>query len=251
MEVESPAGRRSGQRRPLRAEPYANLADDSLIALYMVLKNPKLGIIVKQPVKVEPDPGDRPAGRDHRRNPPAALLATSACTSARAAAARWSPRRSAAPTRPRPSSPPGRAQAPTATTSSFQIVTGPGGGPCPRRHAALRAGLRRPARQQRRRRLLALLDAPDPPRRRPGPDPLRRHPAARAWSASWPGSTDAPMPQIALAKAKTGRAELASPSCPANSRDRQRDRPGRGSAPSSPTCPARSTSAGPYGGAPL
>ncbi len=38
------------------AEPYANLAGNSLIALYLVIKDPERGIIVRQPISVSPDP---------------------------------------------------------------------------------------------------------------------------------------------------------------------------------------------------
>jgi len=38
------------------AEPYANLAGDSLIAVYVVIRDPELGISVSQPIRVEPDP---------------------------------------------------------------------------------------------------------------------------------------------------------------------------------------------------
>lgn len=38
------------------AEPHHNLADDTLIAVYLVVKNTNLGVVVKQAIKVEPDP---------------------------------------------------------------------------------------------------------------------------------------------------------------------------------------------------
>jgi hypothetical protein len=38
------------------AEPYHNLAGDSLIAVYAVIRDPELGVSVSQPIRVEPDP---------------------------------------------------------------------------------------------------------------------------------------------------------------------------------------------------
>jgi len=38
------------------AKPHENLAEDSLIAFYIVVKDPSLGVLVKLPAKVEPDP---------------------------------------------------------------------------------------------------------------------------------------------------------------------------------------------------
>ena len=49
--------------------PYDNLAENSLIAFYIVLKNAKNGILVKLPAKVDPDPNDRATGDHGRRIP--------------------------------------------------------------------------------------------------------------------------------------------------------------------------------------
>ena len=38
------------------AKPYENLAGDSMIAVYVVIREPRLGIVVRQPLRVEPDP---------------------------------------------------------------------------------------------------------------------------------------------------------------------------------------------------
>ena len=44
------------QDDPATTEPGAENPFDSLIATYLVMKNPKLGVLVKLPMKVEPDP---------------------------------------------------------------------------------------------------------------------------------------------------------------------------------------------------
>ena len=55
VEVESPLVAQTLHGSLFVAEPYHNLADNSLIALYLVFKNKNLGIVVKQPLKVTPD----------------------------------------------------------------------------------------------------------------------------------------------------------------------------------------------------
>ena len=103
---------------------------NSLIAMYLVIKNQKLGIIVKQALKVTPDPvtgqltttvDDIPQlpfshfklhFREGTRSP---LASPPACGSydAKAVLTPWA------------------GGAPITTTSAFQIITGPGAGPCP------------------------------------------------------------------------------------------------------------------------
>ncbi|HET8863443.1 MAG TPA: hypothetical protein VFM94_09360 [Solirubrobacterales bacterium] len=56
VEVESPLVDEAIKGFLFQATPHANLADDSLIALYIVIKNPKLGIVVKQTARVVPNP---------------------------------------------------------------------------------------------------------------------------------------------------------------------------------------------------
>ncbi len=111
------------------AKPYEN-PFDSLLALYIVIKSPELGIVVKQAAKVDPDPTtgqlvttaeDMPQlpfshFRLHFREGARSPLATpSACGAhtVKAVLTPWS------------------GGAPTSTTSTFQIITGPDTGPCP------------------------------------------------------------------------------------------------------------------------
>ena len=112
------------------AEPYANLAGDSLIAIYVVIRNRELGVLVKQPIEIEPDAQSGqlvaisedmpqlPLGtlrlhfREGGRSP---LITPPACGAFQASALFYpysgGPLASAHP--------------------SFEIVSGPGEGPCP------------------------------------------------------------------------------------------------------------------------
>jgi hypothetical protein len=56
VEVETPLLEESVDGSLFIATPYENLAQNSLLGLYMVIKNPKLGILIKQPLRVDPDP---------------------------------------------------------------------------------------------------------------------------------------------------------------------------------------------------
>src|SRR5262249_52625715 len=56
LEVTSPLVEEAIDGSLYVAKPYENTAGDSLLAVYAVFKNRRLGIIVKQALKVEPDP---------------------------------------------------------------------------------------------------------------------------------------------------------------------------------------------------
>lgn len=129
VEVETPLLEEPVNGALFVAAPYENQFG-SLLALYMVIKNPSLGIIVKQALKVEPDPvtgqlttiaEDLPQlpfshfrlhFREGARSP---LASPPGCGtfSAQAALTPWS------------------GGAPIVTTSAFQIIIGPNGGSCP------------------------------------------------------------------------------------------------------------------------
>ena len=119
------------QDDPTTSEPGAENPFDSLIALYLVLKNQNLGVNVKLPMKVEPDPrtgrlvttleGIPQVPFDHfhfhfKEGVRAALVMPSTCGTYDTEA-RFYPR--ANPTNPR------------TVLSSFQITHGKDGGPCP------------------------------------------------------------------------------------------------------------------------
>jgi hypothetical protein len=129
VEVETPLLEENVNGALYQAAPYDN-PFGSLIALYIVIKNPTLGVIVKQPVKVIPDPvtgrlttvaKDLPQlpfshFRLHFREGARSPLATPpACGTYSAEATLY----------------PSSGGAPVTTTSAFQIISGPDAGPCP------------------------------------------------------------------------------------------------------------------------
>jgi hypothetical protein len=129
VEVESPLLEENVNGSLFIAKPYEN-PFNSLLALYIVIKNPTLGIIVKQPLKVESDPVSgqittvaenlpqlpfshfklhfREGTRSPLASPP-----TCGTYDVKAQLTPWA------------------GGPPIATSSAFQIISGPGGGPCP------------------------------------------------------------------------------------------------------------------------
>jgi hypothetical protein len=197
--------------------PGAENPFDTLVALYMVLKNTNLGVIVKLPLKVEPDPetGQLVATLEDIPQVPfshfnfhfkegarAALVTPSACGTytTMAVFTPWA----------NPSQP-------FTTTSSFKITRGVHGGSCPPGgvppfHPDFEAGsinnnagsfspfnmrLIREDGEQDMTKFSAILP----------PGEL----------GSLAGVDKCPDSAIGIARSKTGRQELASPSCPANS----------------------------------
>jgi uncharacterized repeat protein (TIGR01451 family) len=197
--------------------PGAENPFDTDIALYLVLKNPFLGVIIKRPVKIEPDPrtGQLVATLDdapplpishfnfHFREGARAALITPPACGKYTTVAKFYPYSD--PTNPR------------AVHSSFEIAKGVGGGPCPTGgippfNPRFEAGavnnyagafspfnmrLTRADGQQDMTKFSSILP----------PGEL----------GSLAGVGKCPDAAIETAKSKTGRQELASPSCPANS----------------------------------
>ena len=205
------------QDDPATTTPGAENPFDSLIALYLVLKNTNLGVKVELPLKVEPDPStgqlvatleDIPqipishSNFHFREGARAALITPPACGTytTKAVLTPWA----------NPSQP-------VTTTSSFQITKGVGGGPCPPGgvppfHPHFEAGavnnnagsfspfnmrLIRSDGEQDMTKFSAILP----------PGEL----------GSLAGVDKCPDSAIGIARSKTGRQEIASPSCPANS----------------------------------
>jgi hypothetical protein len=128
-EVDSPLIEETLKGALYVAEPYAN-PFHTLLALYIVVKSPKLGVVVRQAVKVEPDPDSgqliataadipqlpfssfRVRLREGGRSP---LISPPGCGSHTVAATLY----------------PWSGSPPVTSTSAFQISSGPGGSACP------------------------------------------------------------------------------------------------------------------------
>jgi hypothetical protein len=217
IEVQSPLVAEPVRGALFQAAPFANLADDSLLAFYIVLRNSNLGLMIKQTVKVEPDPETgqlvgiteeipqvpfssfrlrfREGGRSPLVSPP--LCGT---YETRAEITPWS------------------GTPPVTATSTFEVISGPNEAPCPGGGTppfdpGFTAGSVNNAAGSFSPFQMRLT-------RRDGDQDLTRFdatlpPGVVAKLAGVSRCSDA---QIASAKARTGREELASPSCPANSK---------------------------------
>jgi hypothetical protein len=197
--------------------PGAENPFDTLIAFYIVLKNKDLGVIVKLPARIDPDPktGQLVTTLDNSPQVPfssfqfhfregarAPLVTPSACGTyqTKAVFTPWA-----------------NQSQPLTTTSSFKVTSGVGGGPCPPGgippfHPEFQAGavnnnagsfspfnmrLIREDGEQDMTKFSSILP----------PGEL----------GSLAGVDKCPDSAVDIARAKTGRQELASPSCPANS----------------------------------
>jgi hypothetical protein len=248
VEVESPLASAIIKGSLYMAKPYEN-PFDSLLALYVVLKNRPLGIIVKQAGKIEPDPWtgqlvstfeDIPQlpfshfklhFREGGRSP---LISPPHCGTyqAKAQITPWS------------------SGAPFTSTSTFQIISGPSEGPCPPggippfrpgftagsinnnagSYSPFHMRLTRSDGEQDMTKFSSVL----PP----------------GVLGKLAGIAKCPNSAIATAKAKTGVAELASPSCPPNS-EIGHTLAGAGVGSQLTYVPGKIYLAGPYKGAPL
>jgi hypothetical protein len=252
VEVETPLLDESVDGAIFAATPYEN-PFGSLLALYMVIKNPTLGIVVKQTLKVEPDPVTgrlttvaenlpqlpfshfRLHFREGTRSP---LASPPGCGTynAEATLTPWS------------------GGAPVTTSSAFQIITGPGAAPCPSGATppfkpGLEAGTLNNAAGHYSPFYLRLS-------RNDGEQEFTRFsiklpPGITGKLAGIPFCPDA---AIAAAKARTGphggAEELAAPSCPKAS-EVGRTLAGAGVGPSLAYAPGKVYLAGPYNGSAL
>ncbi len=205
------------QDDPTTPQPGAENPFDTDVALYMVLRNAKLGIMVKKPIKVVPDPrtGQLVATVEGLPQLPfnhfnfhfkegarAALISPAACGKY-TTEAKFYP--SSDPTHPK------------SANSSFEITKGVNGGPCPS------GGLPpfNPEFQAGSLNNNAKAYSPFNMRliRHDGDQDMTKFssvlpPGVLGKLAGISKCSDA---DIAVAKAKTGKQEKASPSCPANS----------------------------------
>jgi hypothetical protein len=236
------------------ATPYENLASDSLIALYFTLKEPERGLNVALIGRVAPDPRtgqlvttvgaapyeipQLPASHFHfhfREGGRSPLITPPRCGTyqTKAVFTPWA-----------------NPQSPLTTTASFTIDHGVGGGPCPSAgtppfepgfeagSVSNQAGHYSPFQMRLT--------------RRDGDQDLTKLSAVLPLGmlARLAGVDKCPDAQIALAKQKSGKAELASPSCPANSLIGTATG-GAGAGSQLTYVSGRLYLAGPYNGAPL
>jgi hypothetical protein len=205
------------QDDPSTTKPGAENPFDSLIALYFVVKNTNLGVIAKLPVKVEADPqsGQLVTTLDdvpqfpiahfnaHLRVGERAPLITPAACGTYTTTAELTPWANPA--------------SPLITTASFQIARGVGGGPCPPGglppfHPTFQAGAlnnNAGAFSPFNMRLI----------RADGEQDMTKFSAVLPPGelGSLAGVSKCPDSAIGIARSKTGRQELASPSCPPSS----------------------------------
>ena len=204
------------------AEPYANRFG-SLLAVYQVIKSARLGILVKLAGKVEPDPrtgqlvttfggpGTEPLPqlpfsdfRLHFTGGGRGALVTPNRCGAHAIKATFTPW--------------ANPDEPVVTTSAFEITAGVGGGPCPASGAppfdpGFAAGTVNNAAGQHSPMVMRLT-------RRDGDQDLTKFSSVlpEGLLPKLAGVGKCAQASIEAAKARTGRSELASPSCPAASK---------------------------------
>jgi hypothetical protein len=244
IEVESPLIAEAVKGSLFVASPHANLANNSLLAVYLVVKNPKLGVIVKQPLRIEPDhktgqlitvADDIPQlpfshFRLHFREGGRSPLVTPSGCGTYTVKAEMTPR---------------SGQAPFTSTDSFQIGPPCSKGGTPPFDPGFEAGSQNNA---------AGAYSPFSMRitRRDGDQDLTRFDATLPPGVvgKLAGIGKCSEAQIAQTKAKTGIAELQSPSCPAGSKIGTIEA-GAGVGSQLTYVPGSLYLAGPFGGAPL
>jgi hypothetical protein len=223
---------------------------NSLLAFYTVIRERQRGILVKQAAKVEPDPqtGQLVATIDdipqfplghvaiHFREGGRSPLITPPACGTYTTEALFTPWADPAAT--------------ISSPSSFQITAGVGGGPCPPAgtppfEPGFQAGTLNPA---------AAAYSPLHMRltRRDGDQDLTRFSTSLppGLTAKLATTTKCPDAAIAAAEARSGRAELAAPSCPASSQIGQ-VKAGAGVGSELTYVPGKIYLSGPYNGAPL
>ncbi len=251
VEVETPLLDQDVNGSLFIARPYEN-PFGSLLALYIVIKNPALGIVLKQPLKVEPNPATgrlvtvaenlpqlpfshfKLHFREGTRSP---LASPPGCGTYNAEAVLT----------------PTSGGAPIITNSAFQIVTGPNAGACPsgaqRFRPGLEAGTLNNAAGRYSPFYLRLTRNDD--EQEFSRFSVKLPPGLVGKLAGIPFCPDA---AITTAKARTGpnggQEELSQPSCPAAS-EVGHTSVGAGVGPSLAYAPGRVYLAGPYHGSAL
>jgi hypothetical protein len=247
LEVDTPLLDQSLPGSLFLAKPFENQFG-TLIALYLVIKSPGLGILVKQPVKVEPDPvtgrlvsttEDIPElpfshfklhFREGARSP---LVSPPSCGEHEVQATIT----------------PSSGGAPITTTSAFELISGSGGTPCPQGSPPFDPGFSAGTLNNNAGSHSAFLMRLT---RRDGDQDLTKFSASLppGMVAKIAGVSQCSDAAIASAKGKTGAREKASPSCPSSSQI-GRVLAGAGVGSVLTYVPGSLYLAGPYNGAPL
>jgi hypothetical protein len=257
LEVESPLLKEKVFKGSLFvATPYDNLANNSLIALYMVIKEPERGIGLVLPVKVEPDPatGQLVSTVGEGISPIPQLPVSDFRVHLREGARSplITPNRCATYTTTAQLTPTGAPSSPFEATAGFAITSGVGGGPCPAAtpfEPGFSAGTLTNGAGTHSPFLMRLT-------RRDGDQDLTKFAATlpRGVLASLVGVGKCPEEKIAQARSRTGphggAEELAGPSCPADSKIGT-TLAGAGVGSQLTYVPGSLYLAGPYNGAPL
>lgn len=237
------------QDDPATAEPEAENPFDSLVALYVIVRDPETGAFVKLAGEVEPDESSGRLVTTFEDLPPFPLSHVELSLRSGPRAPLVTPPTCGTYTTTTILVPSSGAE-PLVNNSSFQIDSGPGGGPCP---AAGVPGFN-PGFQAGTVSNAAGRFSPFNMRitRGDGEQDLTRFSAVLPPGvvAKLAGVGRCPDASIALAKTKSGRQELASPSCPASSQI-GRVLTGAGVGSALTYVPGSLYLAGPYNGAPL
>jgi hypothetical protein len=206
----------ASQDDPTTAEPGKENPFDSLLALYVVIRDTELGVIAKQAGKIEPDPNTGQLRTTFDNLPPVPLSHVRLRLREGGRSPLISPPRCGSFTAAALFTPSGDPARPFATGSSFQITHGVGDAPCPSGPPPFDPGFDAGSLNNN-----AGSFTPFNMRltRRDGDQDLTRFDATLppGMLAKLAGVGKCSDQEIAAAKAKRGRAELASPSCPANS----------------------------------
>jgi len=218
LEVESPLVSKVVKGALFQAAPNANLAGDSLIAFYIVFKDPELGLLFKIPVKVEPDPRTGQLVATTARDLPQVAFSSFRLHFREGGRSPLVSPPTCGEHRVQAELTPWSGTPPVTEGSTFEVLSGPGGGPCPPGGAqpfepGFDAGSVNNAAAAYSPFFMRLT-------RRDGDQDLTRFDATlpKGVLARLAGVDRCPEAQIALARSKSGKAELASPSCPLNSR---------------------------------
>ena len=205
------------QDDPKTSKPGAENPFDTLIALYFVLQNRDLGVSIKEPVKIEPDPltGQLVATLDDNAQLPFSRFEANLRTGARAALV--TPNACGTYTTVAEFYPWANPSVPVPASASFQINAGVKGAPCPSGGVppygpGFEAGAENNAAGAHSPFLMRLT-------REDGEQDMTKFSAILppGQVGSLVGVQKCPDNAVAVAESKTGREELANPSCPAGS----------------------------------